>query len=63
VAAPSCVLTIERVARMLGEDEALLENMALMIMDPEDGRHTIMDLDDEASKTALAPFGGLASRT
>jgi hypothetical protein len=48
---------------MLGEDEALLENMALMIMDPEDGRHTIMDLDDEASKTALAPFGGLASRT
>ena len=42
---------------MLGEDEALLEDIALMNMDPEDGRHTVIDLDDEASTTAFTPFG------
>jgi hypothetical protein len=57
VAAPSDIFTIARVARMLGEDEALLEDIALMSMDPEDGRLTIIDLDDEVSTTAFTPFG------
>ena len=57
MAAPSYVFTIARVARMLGEDEALLEEIALMSMDPEDGRLTVMDLDDEVSTTAFTPFG------
>ena len=57
MAAPSYVFTIARVARMLGEDEALLEDIALMSMDPEDGRLTIIDLDDEVSTTAFTPFG------
>ncbi len=56
MAAPSYVFTIARVARMLGEDEALLEEIALMSMDPEDGRLTVMDLDHEVSTTALTPF-------
>jgi len=42
---------------MLGEDEALLEDIALMSMDPEDGRLTIIDLDDEVSTTAFTPLG------
>lgn len=57
MAAPSYVYTIARVARMLGQDEALLEEIALMSMDPEDGRLTIIDLDDEVSTTAFTPFG------
>ena len=57
MAAPSYVLTIARVARMLGENEALLEYIALMSMDPEDGRLTIIDLDDEVSTTAFTLFG------
>ena len=57
MAAPSYVFTIARVARMLGEDEALLEDIALMSMDPEDGRLTIFDLDDEVSTTAFTPVG------
>lgn len=57
MAAPSYVFTIARVAKMLGEDEALLEDIALMSMDPEDGRLTIIDLDDEVSTTAFTPTG------
>jgi len=56
VAAPSYVFTIARVARMLGEDEALLEDIASN-MDPEDGCLSVMDLDDEVSTTAFTPFG------
>jgi len=56
VAAPSYVFTIARVARMLGEDEALLEDIA-SDMDPEDGCLSVMDLDDEVSTTAFTPFG------
>jgi hypothetical protein len=56
VAAPSYVFTIARVARMLGEDEALLEDIA-SDMDPEDGCLSIMDLDDEVSTTAFTPVG------
>lgn len=37
MAAPSCVFTIARVARMLDEDEAWFEEIALE-MEPEDGR-------------------------
>lgn len=42
---------------MLGEDEALLEDIAFDI-DPEDGCMSVMDLDDEVSTTAFTPFGG-----
>ena len=56
MAAPSYVFTIARVARMLGEDEALLEDIA-SDMEPEDGCLYIMDLDDEVSTTAFTPFG------
>ena len=57
MAAPSYVFTIARVAKMLDEDEALLEDIALMNMDPEDGRLTIIDLDDDVSTPAFTPFG------
>ena len=57
MAAPSYVYTIARVARMLGQDETLLENIALMNMDPEDGRITILDLNDDVSITAFTAFG------
>ena len=56
MAAPSYVFTIARVARMLGEDEALLEDIASH-MDPEDGCLSVMDLDDEVSTTAFTPLG------
>ena len=56
MAAPSYVYTIARVTRMLGVDEALLEDIA-SDMDPEDGCLSVMDLDDEVSTTALTPFG------
>jgi hypothetical protein len=56
VAAPSYVFTIARVARMLGEEEALLEEIASN-MDPEDGCLSVMDLDDGVSTTAFTPFG------
>ena len=56
MAAPSYVFTIARVARMLGEDEALLEDIA-SDMDPEDGCLSVMDLDNEVSTTAFTPFG------
>ena len=57
MAAPSYVYTIGRVARMLGQDETLLEDIALLNMDPEDGCLTILDLDDDVSTTAFTPFG------
>ena len=56
VAAPSYIYTIARVARMLGEDEALLEDIASG-MDPEDGCLSVLDLDDDVSTTAFTPFG------
>jgi hypothetical protein len=43
MAAPSHVFTIARVAKMLGEDEARLEEIATE-MEPEDGRLWIWDL-------------------
>jgi len=56
MAAPSYVVTIARAARMLGEDEALLEEIALD-MDPEDGRLYVLDLDDDIAVTAFTPAG------
>lgn len=56
MAAPSYVFTIARVAKMLGEDEALLEEIALG-MEPEDGCLSIYDLDDDIQVTAFTPFG------
>ena len=57
MAAPSYVYTIARVARMLGRDEALLKDIALMSMGPEHGRLSILDLDDDLSTTAFTEFG------
>ena len=56
MAAPSHVFTIARVARMLGEDEAWLEEIALEL-EPEDGRLYVCDLDDDDVVTAFTPFG------
>ena len=56
MAAPSYVFTIAKVADMLGEDRALLEDLALG-MEPEDGRLFIVDIDEETSVTAFTPFG------
>jgi hypothetical protein len=55
MAAPSSVLVIARVAKMLGEDENWLSDVALE-MDPEDGRLTVYGLDDEGT-TAFTDFG------
>ena len=56
MAAPSHVFTIARVAKMLGEDEAWLEEIALEL-EPEDGRLYVWDLDDDDVVTAFTPFG------
>ena len=56
MAATRYIYTIARVARMLGEDEALLEDIAAD-MDPEDGCLAIQDLDDDISTTAFTAFG------
>lgn len=56
MAAPSCVFTIARVAKMLGEDEAWLEELA-MAMDPQDGRLDVIGNDDDIAITAFTPQG------
>ena len=56
MAALSYVYTSARVARMVGEDEKTLEEIAMQ-MDPEDGRLSVIDLDDEVFTTAFTPFG------
>jgi hypothetical protein len=48
VAAPSAVFTIARVARMLGETEELLDELADQL-DPEDGCLWIYDTDERAT--------------
>jgi hypothetical protein len=55
MAAPSAVFTIARVAAMLGEDVDWLSDVALE-MDPEDGRLTVYDVNDEGT-TAFTCFG------
>ncbi len=56
MAAPSYVLTIRRVARMLKEDEDRLEEIA-MNMEPEDGCLRVLDLDDDTSVVAFTAEG------
>jgi hypothetical protein len=55
MAAQSSVFTITRVAKMLGEDQAWLEEIALT-MEPEDGCLDVWDIDDIAI-TAFTPDG------
>lgn len=55
MAAPSYVSTIARVAKLLGEDEALLHDVA-MGMEPEDGCLTILDGDNKPT-VAFTPQG------
>lgn len=45
MAAPSYVFTVSRVAKMLGEDENRLYDIALS-MEPEDGCLTVLGIDD-----------------
>lgn len=56
MAAPSFVFTIARAARMFGEDEDWLEELA-MEMQPEDGRLHVRDIDDDIAVTAFTPAG------
>ncbi|NPD66786.1 hypothetical protein HN018_25485 (plasmid) [Lichenicola cladoniae] len=56
MAAPSYVFTFTRVARVLGEDEDSLKEIAMQ-MDPEDGRLCVIDLEDDVSTTVLTAFG------
>ena len=49
------MFTIVRVAKMLGEDEEWLSDVALE-MDPDDGCLTVYDVDDEGT-TAFTSFG------
>jgi hypothetical protein len=55
MAAPSYVFTIARVAALLGEPEARLQDIA-MDMEPEDGCLSVLDLDD-VSTVAFTPQG------
>lgn len=56
MAAPSAVFTIARVAKMLGEDEDWLLDVALE-MDPEDGCLAVYGLDDDNGIIAFTSFG------
>ena len=56
MAAPSYVLTIARVARMLDEDEAWLEKIAAE-MEPEDGCLSVWGIDEDIAVTAFTPRG------
>ena len=55
MAAPSSVFTIALVAQMLGEDEALLDEIATN-MEPEDGCLWVHDVD-EREVIAFTSFG------
>jgi hypothetical protein len=44
------------VAKMLGEDEAWLQEISKK-MEPKDGRLSIWDVDDDHQMTAFTPFG------
>jgi hypothetical protein len=55
MAAPSSVFTIALVAQMLGEDEALLDEIATN-MEPEDGCLWVHDVNDR-EVIAFTPFG------
>lgn len=55
-ATPSYGFTITRVARMPGKDEDKLEQVAVQ-MDPEDGRLSGMDLEDDVATTVCIAIG------
>jgi hypothetical protein len=55
MAAPSYVSTIARVAKLLGEDEEMLQEIA-MGMEPEVGCLSVLDLED-VSTVAFTPQG------
>ncbi len=48
MAAPSCVFTLARAAKLLGEDKEWLEELAGQL-EPEDGRLWIYDTADRAT--------------
>ena len=54
MAAPSFVYTISCVAKMLGEPEAWLEEIALMNLDPEDGCLGVIDNLDSGPDEVIA---------
>jgi hypothetical protein len=56
MAAHSTVFTIARVAKMLGEDQAWLEKIAIT-MEPEDGCLDVWDIDDDSAITAFTQDG------
>lgn len=56
MAAISYVFTLARVAKMLGEDEELLRELA-EDMEPEDGCLSVLGPDDDDSMIAFTPFG------
>ncbi|MEQ6334737.1 hypothetical protein [Sphingobium sp. MK2] len=53
MAAPSIAFTLRYVATLLGEIEALIEDIALG-MEPEDGRISIIDSADENDPSTTA---------
>lgn len=56
MAAISYVFTLARVAKMLGENEELLRELAEDI-EPEDGCVSVLGPDDDDSIIAFTPFG------
>ncbi len=56
MAAQSTAFTIARVAKMLGEDQAWLQEIALA-MAPEDGCLDVWDIDDDIAITAFTQDG------
>ena len=56
MAAISYVFTLARLAKMLGEDQELLRELA-EDMEPEDGCLSVLGPDDDDSMIAFTPFG------
>lgn len=59
MSAPSFAFTARYVAEMLGVDQELIEDIAAMQMEPEDGTLGIIDSDDEnaASVVVFTAYG------
>lgn len=59
MATPAFAFTARYVAETLGVDQDLVEEIAAMEMEPEDGRISILDSDDENAPavTAFTRFG------
>ena len=53
MASPSHVFTARYVAEQLGADQDLIEEIAAMQMDPEDGVLSIIDSDDETAESVI----------